>query len=253
MIKTFGILMSAVLLLASCSNTLDHKINKEDFDDVKAEINSNTSYEEMKKKYLIDNISNLLGFAELGKALKISKDKIPTFREQIGELIKDFDSIKNSKLNIRKNNQKIESFIKLKDAESVSIDQYNGYLSMTLDFDNTFDKEILYVILNYKYVNKYDTKFFDKKTKLTDKIAKDFKGEVTVSTNEKYNDVARFMYKDVPVRASKALRDELGDEVANKKVMKEFLMEGLKISTLGIVFKDKTELMYEDADWKYLK
>ena len=30
-------------------------------------------------------------------------------------------------------------------------------------------------------------------------------------------------------------------------------MEGLKLETLGIVFKDKSELVKQDADWKYLE
>lgn len=61
------------------------------------------------------------------------------------------------------------------------------------------------------------------------------------------------MYTKVPVQAKKALRDELGEEEANEKVKKEFLMEGLKVSVLGIVFKDKSELVYQDADWAYLE
>jgi hypothetical protein len=61
------------------------------------------------------------------------------------------------------------------------------------------------------------------------------------------------MYTKVPVQAKQALRDELGEEKANKKVKKEFLMEGLKVSVLGIVFKDKSELAKQNADWNYLK
>lgn len=123
---------------------------------------------------------------------------------------------------------------------------------MKLKFNNQFDKEILYIILNYKYVNKYDSQFFDKKTKLTDEVAGDFKGELEISTTEKYNDVAEFMYTKVPTQARKALKDELGVEKANKKMQHDFLMKGLKLKTLGIVFKDKTELVKQDADWNYL-
>ena len=207
----------------------------------------------MKKKYVIANLSMQLGFAELGKSMKMDEAKMPTFREQIDELTTDFDSIRTAKLEIRENNKKLESFVTLKDANTVSIDKYKGYLSMTLDFNNQFDKEILYIILNYKYVNKYDTEFFDEKSKLTDEVAGDFNGEVEISTKEEYNSVADFMYTKVPVRARQELRDELGEEEANKKVKKEFLMEGLKVGTLGIVFKDKSELVYQDADWEYLE
>lgn len=251
--RIFGVLFAATLLLISCTNTLDKKLNKEDFDQVKEEINSNEQYSEMKKKYVIDNLSMQLGFAELGKAMNMEDEKMPTFREQIDELTTDFDSIRTAKLEIRENNERLENFVTLKDANTISIDKYKGYLSMTLDFNNQFDKEILYIILNYKYVNKYDTEFFDEKSKLTDEVAEDFKGEVEISTKEEYNSVADFMYTKVPVQAKKTLRDELGEEEANKKVKKEFLMEGLKVSTLGIVFKDKSELVYQDADWEYLE
>jgi len=61
------------------------------------------------------------------------------------------------------------------------------------------------------------------------------------------------MYTEVPIQASKALRDELGVEKANTKVQRDFLMEGLKLETLGIVFKDKSELVLQDAEWKYLE
>jgi hypothetical protein len=251
--KILGVFISATLILSSCTSTLDKKLNKEDFDQVKQEINSNDKDSDMKKKYLIDNLEMQLGFAELGKAMEMDESKMPTFREQMTELTTDFDSIRTAKLEIRENNKKLENFVTLKDANTVSIDKYKGYLSMTLDFKNQFDKEILYVILNYKYVNKYDSEFFDEKSKLTDEVAGDFNGEVEISTKEEYNNVANFMYSKVPVQAKKALRDELGEEEANEKVKKEFIMEGLKVSVLGIVFKDKSELLFQDAAWKYLE
>ena len=251
--KILGAFIVAIFFLSSCTSTLDKKLNKEDFDQVKQEINSNDKDSDMKKKYLIDNLEMQLGFAELGKAMKMDESKMPTFREQINELTTDFDSIRTAKLKIRESNKKLEDFVTLKDANTVSIDKYKGYLSMTLDFNNQFDKEILYIILNYKYVNKYDSEFFDEKSKLTDEVAGDFKGEVEISTKEEYNSVADFMYTKVPVQAKQALRDELGEEKANKKVKKEFLMEGLKVSVLGIVFKDKSELIQQDAEWEYLE
>lgn len=250
--KLFGFLLIMTIVFTSCTNTLDKKLNKQDFDKVKQEINSNEQYSEMMKKYVIDNLSMQLGFAELGKAMNMDEEKISTFSEQIDELTTEFDSIRITKLEIRENNKKLESFIKLKDVNTVAMDKYKGYLSMTLDFDNQFNKEILYIILNYKYVNKYDTEFFNEKSKLTDEVAGDFNTEVEISTKQEYNDVANFMYSKVPVRAKKVLRDELGEEKANEKVKKEFLMEGLKVSTLGIVFKDKSELIYQDADWEYI-
>ena len=256
---TLGFMVIAILIITSCTNPMDKPLNSEDFVKVKEEISADKDYSQMKKNYIIDNLSEQLGFLELGKTMgkAMGKDmdelKISTFKEEIAELTVAFDSIRTAKIEIAENNKKLENFIDLIDANTISMDKYKGYLSMTLKFNNQFEKEILYIILNYKYVNKYDSEFFDEKTKLTDEVAGDFKGELEVSTTEKYNDVAEFMYTKVPVQAKKALRDELGEEKANKKVKHDFLMEGLKLETLGIVFKDKSELVKQDADWKYLE
>jgi hypothetical protein len=238
---------------------MDKPLNSEDFEKVKDEISADKSYSSMKSKYIIDNLSEQLGFLELGKTMgkamgkDMDESKISTFREEIAELTVAFDSISFVKIEIVKNNKKLENFIELVDANTTSIDKYKGYLTMKLKFNNQFEKDILYIIMNYQYVNKYDSKFFDKKTKLTAEVADDFKGELEVSTTEKYNDVAEFMYTKVPVQAEKALRDELGVEKANMKVKRDFLMEGMKLETLGIVFKDKSELVKQEAEWKYLE
>ena len=248
-----------ILVITSCTKPMDKPLNSEDFPKIKEEISANKNYSPMKSKYIIDNLSEQLGLLELGKTMgkvlgnDIDKSKILTFREEISELVIVFDSIRTAKIKIAENNRKLEDFIELINANTISMDKHKGYLSMTLKFNNQFEKEILYIILNYKYVNKYDSKFFDETTKLTDEVAGDFKGELEILTTEKYNDVAEFMYTKVPIQARKALRDELGVEKANKKVKHDFLMEGLKLETLGIVFKDKTKLVKENADWTYLE
>jgi len=250
---TVALFMIATMLVTSCTNTLDKPLNKKDFEKVMETVNTDENYSVMKKKYLVDNLSMQLGFAELGKAMKMDESKLLTFREQIADLSTDFDSIRTEKLLIRENNEKLKGFVELLDANTVSIDKYNGYLTMKLKFNNSFDKEVLYAILSYKYVNKYDTKFFDEKVKLTDEVAGDFKGETEISIKEEYNDVADFIYTKVIVQAEKELRDQLGQKEADKKVQRDFLMEGLKVETLGLVFKDKTELVYKDANWEYLE
>lgn len=246
-----GLFLMALFMLTSCTNILDKPLNKEDYDKVKETIQNDNDYSPMQKKYIFDNLSMQLGFIELAKAMNADDKLIPTFRTQIDDLVADYDSIMTAKIAIKENNKKLENFISLKDANTTSLDKYTGILSMTLDFNNQFDKEILYIILNYKYVNKYDSEFFDERSKLTDEVAGDFRGEVAISTREEYNSVANFMWSEVPVRAGKELRDKLGVEEADKKVKKDFLMEGLQVSALGIVFKDKSELLYQNADWEY--
>ncbi|MGQ1788491.1 MULTISPECIES: hypothetical protein [unclassified Saccharicrinis] len=242
----------ASLVFTSCTNILNKPLNKEDFEKVKELVNNDETLKEMEKKYVIDNLSTYLGFAELGKALAGDGAEVKTYGEYIEELKVDFDSTETQILINIENNKKLKEFITLTDAKAVPIDKYKGYLTMNLKFKNEFEKPILYTVINYKYVNKYDSKFFDEKVKLTDEVAKDFKEEVEVTTTEKYNDVASFLYSKVPVGAPAKLRKELGKEVADKKVHRDFLMEGLKIETLGIVFEDKSELTLQNEDWEYL-
>jgi len=250
LILASGLIVS--LVLTSCTNTLDKPLNKEDFEKVKELVNADQTLKEMKKKYIIDNLSMYLGFSELGKALVGEGAEVKTYGEYIEELKMDFDSTETQILLNIENNKKLKDFITLTDAKTTSIDEYKGYLTMKLKFKNEFEKPILYAIINYKYVNKYDSEFFDEKVKLTDEVAKDFKEEVEVTTTEQYNDVAEFMYKKVPVQASLKLRNEMGTKAANEKVERDFLMEGLKIQTLGIVFQDKSELTVQDEEWEYL-
>lgn len=256
---TMGFIMTVALVLTGCSNVLNKPMNSEDFEKVKEEITNNDEYTSEKSAYITDHLKESLGFLEMGKTMgkalgkKWDPSKIPTFKEEITDLSVAYDSILSTKLAARKNNEKLKNFSQLVEANTISIDKYTGYLSMKLNFKNDFEKEVLYILLNYKYINKYDSKFFDEKTKLTDEVAGDFKGEVEVMTTEKYNDVANFMYTKVPTKASQELQDELGEEAANKKVKNDFLMEGLEVKTLGIIFKDKTELFYEDAEWEYLE
>lgn len=250
---TNGLLLIGILFVTSCVNTIDKSLNKDDLTEINDVINTDTSFSKMKKAYIKDNLSMLIGLIEVGKAMDVDESKIPTFGDEINDLSIEFDSIRDEKLQISENNKKLKEFIELIDANTASLTKYKGYLTMKLKFNNHFEKEVLYIVINYKYVNKYDSEFFNEKTKLTDEIAGDFKGELEVMTTEKYNDVAEFMYTKVPVQASLKLRKELGVEEANTKVKKDFLMNGLNIETLLIVFKDKSELTLQKSDWKYLE
>lgn len=241
------------LLFSSCTNTLDKPLSKENFEKVKEIISNDNALKPMKKKYILDNLSMYLGFSELGKALVVDKSKMSTFRELIDDLKVDYDSTETQILTNIENNKKLRGFITLLDAKAIPINEYKGYLNMKVKFNNPFEKDILYAVINYKYENKYDSKFFDENVKLTDEVAKNFKSEMELTTTEEYNDVAEFMYKKVPVQASLKLRKELGEKAANEKVQRDFIMEGLKISTIGIVFKDKSEIQEATEDWEYLE
>lgn len=232
----FLVVMTVCVLTVSCTNTLDKPLNKEDFLKVKELVQSDTSYTTMKKKYILDNLTIQVGVSEIGLALNLDKDILPTFRDQIDMLVSDYDSIRTSKMEIIENNTLLENFISLKTASMISVSRYKGYLNMTLDFNNTFDKDILYIVLKYRFVDRYDSVFFDDRAKLTDEIAKDFRGEVKITLTENHNRVAEFLYTKVP-------------EVSNTS----FLMNGLIITTEMIVFEDKSELVFKNASWEYME
>lgn len=246
-------LLLLIACVVSCTNPLDRKLNIKEFEKVKEIINSNNNYSTNKRKFIVDNLDNSMGLVGLVKVLNADKSELPTFRQEIEDYSKKFDSILEAKTTIAANNKKILDFIEVVDVNSVSSNKYEGHLHMSLRFNNNFEKEVLYIILNYKYVDEYDSQFFNESRKLTDEIAENFKEEVDIYTTEEYNDVAKFLYTKVPTRARKSLRDKLGEEAADKKVHRDFLMKGLLVEAELIVFKDKSELSYQNADWEYLE
>ena len=225
--RNLALLLIGFFLLASCKSVLDKKIGKEDFNEIKDLISKSDTLKELKKKFILDKLSVYVGAAELGKAVSPNSKEIPSFREIISDLSTEYND-----------KEKISKFITLLSAKAIPISEYDGYLGMTLRFNNSFPKDILYIGINYKFVNKYDSEFFNESTKITDEITKDFKGTVSVMTHEKYNDVAKFMYSNVSE-----------DTVKNKKE----LMEGLRVMPLLIVFKDKSQIEYSVQDEQYFK
>jgi len=143
-----GFMAIAALIITSCTNPMDKPLNSEDFGKIKEEISADKNYSQMKKNYIIDNLTQQLGFLELGKTMgkamgkDMDESKISTFKEEIVELTVAFDSIRTAKIEIAENNNKLENFIELIDANTISMDKYKGYLSMTLKFNNQFEKEM---------------------------------------------------------------------------------------------------------------
>jgi len=72
---TLGFMMIATLIISSCTNPMDKPLNSESFEKVKEEISADKSYSPMKSKYIIDNLTEQLGFLELGKAMGKDMDE----------------------------------------------------------------------------------------------------------------------------------------------------------------------------------
>jgi hypothetical protein len=234
------------VVLFGCSSVLDNQINSKDYADVVKELDSTDTLSIMKRKYIKDNLGMYVGILAMaegiakntGKGLSEMKN-VSTFRSQIDSLSIAYDSKLKEIQNAKDNNKKLRQLIVLTDASATPISEYKGYLGMKVKFNNQFDKEILYAILNYKYTTKYDQVYFDENTRLIDEVANNFTGEVDLSTSEEYNSVADFLYTKVPIK--------------NKKVTGEYLMKGMTITPLLVVFKDKTEVAVQDTTWEYFE
>jgi hypothetical protein len=66
---TLRFMVITALIITSCTEPMDKKINSEDFEKVKEEISSDKNYSQIKKKYIIDNLAEQLRFLELGKTM----------------------------------------------------------------------------------------------------------------------------------------------------------------------------------------
>ena len=115
--------------------------------------------------------------------------------------------------------------IKITEASSFAISQYKGYLNLNLDIKNNFEKEVLYLVIEYSYIDKYETKYFSERAKITEVTS----GERKLNLLEEYNRVSEFLYRRVP-----------SEEVAGRS----FLAEGLKIKVIGVAFKDGEKVLF---------
>lgn len=217
----------AVVLFTSCKNTLDSKVNAENFVKVKEFINKSDTIKELKKQYLIDKMSEDVAANELGKIMT-KKDVID---KKFIDLYKEYSNDYLQK-------EKIFKFITLTNCYAVPISEYVGYLFFNLKFNNQFHKDVLYINLNYKYVDAYDQEGFNETTIVKDIVADNFKKETKLSASETYNSVAKFMYSKLPE-----------DTLKNKPI----LMAGLKTVATLIVFKDKSKVELPESEFKYFK
>jgi hypothetical protein len=134
--------------------------------------------------------------------------------------------------------EKLFNFITLTNAYSIPISEYEGYLFFNLKFNNQFNKDVLYINLNYKYIDNYDEEAFNETTMVKDVVADNFKNVAVLSSHETYNSVAQFMYAKLPK-----------DTIKNKPI----LMSGLKTVATMIVFRDKSKIELPESEFKYFK
>lgn len=252
-------------IVSACSDPMDNPLNINDLSEIREQIANDDNLSNMEKKFVNDQLQEALEWLVLGEYIGEFLTELlgieahgdvsdVTFREFISKSLIRYETIKTEKIKIRETNQKINQLVSLVDADVIGFGRNRGILFLNLELNNKFDKDILYVILNYSYIDKYDKVYFrNERVRLTDEVAGNFEGKVEVSVEHIWDSVSRFIWSDVPVRARQSLRDELGEDKADVKVKRDFLMSGLRIETEQIVFTDRSEVRIQNADWQYFE
>ena len=139
----------------------------------------------------------------------------PTFRDQIAKIGVDYEINRR----LIENNKKLKNLLKLKEVEAIPFD---GTLNMKFQCSNTFDKGILYAIVEYRYVDRYDNTILKKTVKITDELANGFK-------NGDF---------EVTMRGLSITLSDFNFERRDKKVF----LNDLTVDVLNIVFSDKSSI-----------
>ena len=232
----FG-LIAILTLLFSCSDAMNHQLNLTDWPGIKDIILADSNRREMERQYIVDQITFLLNdINSNGKELGTFKDKINYFS------INYFNQLDHYNI-IREDNALLKSMLKLNDAEIVSIDKEKGFIIMNLGFKNVFDKEIDYVVLRFEYEDDYGNIYFNETSKLSHQTAKDFNVDIEVIMTDIFKNENEFIFLNSKQSASEILEKNYGIKSNKKAAKKKYLMEGLKVSVIGVLFKDGQGLM----------
>ncbi len=238
-------LIAFLTLLFSCSDAMNHQLNLADWPEVKHTILNDNSRREMERRYIVDQISFLLN------NLDIKGNKPGTFKEKINDFSSNYFVQLDRYRVIKENNAMLQSMIKLKGAETVSIDKEKGFIIMNLSFENVFDKEIDYIVLKFEYEDDYGNIYFNETSKLSHQTAKDFNVDIEVIMTDIFKNENEFIFLNSKQSASEVLEKNYGIKSNKKIAKKDYLMEGLRISVIGVLFKDGQGLMHKKEDWKY--
>lgn len=160
---------------------------------------------------------------------------VPTYREVFINFSRQYDSTAAVYKRILDNNQKLKTLVQLETVKTFIFGEYNSIIGLDMAINNAFGKDILYMIIEYELVDKYDTRYFNHRVKITDELIKD--GRAAVSVSHKYDEVSRYLWSKAP---------------ANDEKRQAFFDENFKLRVLGVVFTDKTEVTERSADWEYL-
>jgi hypothetical protein len=133
--------------------------------------------------------------------------------------------------------------MQLVDAQTVCVDKQRGFLTLRLKFGNSYKKAIESVVFSYSFRDSVGNVRFSERARISKAVGGKFKGVCTFLIPENYNAVAAFMFADVPVQAPESMQIALGKKRANRKVERDFLLRGLRVSPLKVIFADGSSVV----------
>lgn len=218
----------------ACGSVWDEQVSADTVNEILPLIQSNDTLSDGKKKYIADMIPMSAGLASLASLAGKPKG-IPTYRDLFIDFSRQYDSTAAVYRSIRENNENLRQLVKLASVKSLIFSEYSSMIGLDITINNAFGKDLLYMILEYELVDKYDTRYFSHRVKLTDELIEDNRANVSVF--HKYDQVSRYLWSKAP---------------SNDEKRQAFFDENFRLRVLSVVFTDKTEVSEQSAEWEYL-
>lgn len=229
----FIILLLIIISFWSCTDTLDKKVGTVDASEIEQLLSDIDTLKQQKINYIKDAI-NQNNYPET------------TYRRLISDLSIQFDSIEAVVLQqVDVNNKLKEMIYDIKDIYGVCLQDcyYNGNVS----FKNPFDKDIKYLMTEFKYSDEYD-RGFEGTAKITDEpnqyYPKRLKADFSVGSSGDY---------ELSLGGGSG-NGGLWQAVFKKdKMYQELKKDNFSIKVNKVVFTDKSKVESKEINWEYIK
>lgn len=231
-IPTLLTFLSIVTFFWSCTDTLDKKVGTVDASVIEQLLANIDTLKPQKINYIKDALNQKGNFET-------------TYRKLISDLSIQYDSIERQVLQQMDVNEKLNGMIyNIKDIYGACLQEcyYNGNVS----FRNPFDKDIRYLITEFKYSDEYD---------------RGFEGVAKITDEPNQYDPER-LKADFSAGSSGNYELSLGGggtgglwqaEFKKDEWYRELNKENFSIKVNKVVFIDKSEVEQEEISWKYLE
>jgi|GEM_PF-6021422 len=226
---------------------MDKEINLSDWPAVKKEIESDGSFHQQKRQFIVDRLSDILGNEDRTRDLAYL-----SFSELIDEYSDRYDSLNSLYKSIRRTNEVLDEILEVKKAESISLDKDRGFIIFTLNFNEVFEDSIEYMILTYQYIDDYDNLYFSENSKLSSQAAGKFVGNMQSIMTDIFTGRNEIIYLKSELSAAEVLQENYGLKDSTEILQKEYLSEGLKVKVSAVQFNAGGIMKRRNGEWEYL-